>query len=69
MASLSTPSMCLWPNNAGQHARQIVSNIEYVVSVELLTPAHALELRMRLPATAGAKPGVATEKIPLIYAP
>ncbi|WP_426978158.1 HAL/PAL/TAL family ammonia-lyase [Pseudarthrobacter sp. O4] len=47
-------------NNAGRHARQIVTNIESVVAVELLMAAQALELRMRLPATAGAMPGAAS---------
>jgi histidine ammonia-lyase len=47
-------------NNAGRHTRQIVANIESVVAIELLMAAQALELRMRLPATAGAKPGVAS---------
>lgn len=47
-------------NNAGRHTRQIVANIENVVAVELLMAAQALELRMNLPATAGAKPGPAS---------
>lgn len=47
-------------NNAGRHARQIVSNIESVVAVELLMAAQALELRMRMPATAEATPGPAS---------
>ncbi len=33
-------------NNAGRHARQIVTNIQSVVAVELLMAAQALELRM-----------------------
>ena len=47
-------------NNAGRHTRQIVANIESVVAIELLMAAQALELRMRMPATAGAKPGIAS---------
>lgn len=47
-------------NNAGRHARQIVANIESVVAVELLMAAQALELRMGMSATAGAKPGAAS---------
>ncbi|MBB6407017.1 histidine ammonia-lyase [Arthrobacter sp. AZCC_0090] len=47
-------------NNAGRHARQIVANIESVVAVELLMAAQALELRMDMSATAGAKPGAAS---------
>ncbi|MCY0906051.1 HAL/PAL/TAL family ammonia-lyase [Arthrobacter sp. H14-L1] len=33
-------------NNAGRHARQIVSNIENVIGIELLMAAQALELRL-----------------------
>lgn len=47
-------------NNAGRHTRQIVANIESVVAIELLMAAQALELRMRMPAMAGAKPGAAS---------
>lgn len=47
-------------NNAGRHARQIVANIESVVAVELLMAAQALELRMGMSATAGAKPAPAS---------
>ena len=47
-------------NNAGRHTRQIVANIESVVAIELLMAAQALELRMRMPATSGAKPGIAS---------
>ncbi|WP_028266860.1 HAL/PAL/TAL family ammonia-lyase [Arthrobacter sp. MA-N2] len=47
-------------NNAGRHARQIVANIESVVAVELLMAAQALELRMDMSATAGAKPAAAS---------
>ncbi|MCX2749553.1 histidine ammonia-lyase [Arthrobacter sp. MI7-26] len=47
-------------NNAGRHARQIVTNIESVVAVELLMAAQALELRMGMSATAGAKPAAAS---------
>ncbi|UVJ40120.1 histidine ammonia-lyase [Arthrobacter sp. CJ23] len=51
-------------NNAGRHTRQIVANIESVVAIELLMAAQALELRMRMPAPAGAeqgtKPGAAS---------
>jgi histidine ammonia-lyase len=34
-------------NNAGRHARQVVSNIETVVATELVMAAQALELRLR----------------------
>ncbi|WP_125610377.1 HAL/PAL/TAL family ammonia-lyase [Specibacter cremeus] len=34
-------------NNAGRHARQIVSNIENVIGIELLMAAQALELRLK----------------------
>ncbi|PWJ55348.1 histidine ammonia-lyase [Quadrisphaera granulorum] len=33
-------------NNAGRHARQVVSNVETVVGIELLMAAQALELRL-----------------------
>ncbi|MBX3094812.1 MAG: histidine ammonia-lyase [Cryobacterium sp.] len=33
-------------NNAGRHARQVVSNIQQVVAIELLMAAQALELRV-----------------------
>jgi histidine ammonia-lyase len=33
-------------NNAGRHARQVVSNIEAVIGIELLMAAQALELRL-----------------------
>ncbi|MBN9150680.1 MAG: histidine ammonia-lyase [Micrococcales bacterium] len=35
-------------NNAGRHARQVVSNIENVIGIELLMAAQALELRLKL---------------------
>lgn len=47
-------------NTAGRHARQIVANIESVVAVELLMAAQALELRMGMPATRGARPAPAS---------
>ncbi|WP_427015547.1 HAL/PAL/TAL family ammonia-lyase [Pseudarthrobacter sp. P1] len=47
-------------NNAGRHARQIVANIESVVAIELLMAAQALELRMGMAATNGAKAGPAS---------
>ncbi|MEO6880739.1 MAG: aromatic amino acid lyase, partial [Mycobacteriaceae bacterium] len=34
-------------NNAGRHARQVVTNIETVVAVELVMAAQALELRLQ----------------------
>lgn len=41
-------------NNAGRHARQVVSNIETVVGIELLMACQALELRLARPETASA---------------
>ncbi len=35
-------------NNAGRHARQVVSNIENVIGIELLMAAQALELRLKI---------------------
>ncbi len=35
-------------NNAGRHARQVVSNIENVIGIELLMAAQALELRLQV---------------------
>ena len=35
-------------NNAGRHARQVVSNIESVIGIELLMAAQALELRLQV---------------------
>lgn len=35
-------------NNAGRHARTIVSNIENVIGIELLMAAQALELRLQV---------------------
>lgn len=35
-------------NNAGRHARQVVSNIENVIGIELLMAAQALELRLQI---------------------
>ncbi|SNR69564.1 HAL/PAL/TAL family ammonia-lyase [Blastococcus mobilis] len=35
-------------NNAGRHARQVVSNIETVVGIELVMAAQALELRLQV---------------------
>ncbi|MEO6941548.1 MAG: histidine ammonia-lyase [Terrimesophilobacter sp.] len=35
-------------NNAGRHARQVVTNIENVIGIELLMAAQALELRLQV---------------------
>lgn len=35
-------------NNAGRHARQVVSNIENVIGIELLMAVQALELRLQI---------------------
>ncbi len=35
-------------NNAGRHARQVVANIQYVVGIELVMAAQALELRLAI---------------------
>ncbi|RIJ78791.1 histidine ammonia-lyase [Nakamurella silvestris] len=47
-------------NNAGRHARQVVSNIENVVGIELLMAAQALDLRLQEGGAGGGRPGPAS---------
>ena len=42
---------------SARHARTVLAHVEAILAIELLVAAQALELRLGLPATAGAAPG------------
>jgi histidine ammonia-lyase len=42
---------------AARHGRTVLEHVERIIAIELVVAAQALDFRLALPATAGARPG------------